>query len=176
VRGCPTVLVLDDLLWADEASLAVWHGLAASISQLRLLLIGTCRPTPRTPEVRQIRASVVRHSGQVITLGPLPEPDVAVLVKAIVEASPGKVVGASTGRELRWLTAQAAGNPLYVRELVDAPSRSATGPGNDAFRNAVTHWRARPASSPLLPTSPGSGTSAPPMACRPANGATLRQW
>jgi hypothetical protein len=60
------VLVLDDLQWADEASLAVWHELAASISQLRLLLIGTCRPTPRTPEVRQVRASVVRRSGQVI--------------------------------------------------------------------------------------------------------------
>jgi hypothetical protein len=173
--AAPTVLVLDDLQWADEASLAVWHELAASISQLRLLLIGTCWPTPRTPEVRQVRASVVRRSGQVITLGPLPEPDVAVLVKAIVEASPGKIVGASTGRELRRLTAQAADNPLYVRELVDAPSRSATGSGNGAFRNAVTHWRARPASSPLLPTSPGSGASAPPMACRPANGATLRQ-
>jgi hypothetical protein len=172
--AAPTVLVLDDLQRADEASLAVWHELAASISQLRLLLIGTCRPTPRTPEVRQVRASVVRRSGQVITLGPLPEPDVAVLVKAIVEASPGKIVGASTGRELRRLTAQAAGNPLHVRELVDAPSRSATGPRNDAFRNAVTHWRARPA-KPLLPTSPGSEPSAPPMACRPANGATLRQ-
>ena len=45
--AAPTVLVLDDLQWADEASLTVWHQLAASIGQLRLLLIGTCRPTPR---------------------------------------------------------------------------------------------------------------------------------
>jgi ATP/maltotriose-dependent transcriptional regulator MalT len=45
--AAPTVLVVDDLQWADEASLAVWHQLATSISQLRLLLIGTCRPTPR---------------------------------------------------------------------------------------------------------------------------------
>src|SRR3984957_9284300 len=36
----PTVLVVDDLQWADDASLAVWHQLASSISQLRLLLIG----------------------------------------------------------------------------------------------------------------------------------------
>jgi DNA-binding CsgD family transcriptional regulator/tetratricopeptide (TPR) repeat protein len=133
--AAPTVLVLDDLQWADEASLAVWHELAVSISQLRLLLIGTCRPTPRTPEVQQVRASVVRRSGQVITLGPLPEPDVAVLVKAIVETSPGKIAGASPGRELRRLTAQAAGNPLYVRELVDALLREqavTAGPGFEA--------------------------------------------
>ena len=110
--AAPTALVVDDLQWADEASLAVWHQLAASISQLRLLLIGTCRPTPRRPEVRQARAAVIRRAGQLITLGPLPEADVAALVTAMVGASPGD--------GLRQLTAQAAGNPLYVRELVDA--------------------------------------------------------
>jgi DNA-binding CsgD family transcriptional regulator len=108
----PTVLAVDDLQWADEASLAVWHELAASISQLRLLLIGTSRPTPRRPELRQVRASVVRRGGQVVTLGPLPEAEVTALVTAMVGASPGE--------GLRQLTAQAAGNPLYVRELVDA--------------------------------------------------------
>ena len=110
--AAPTVLVVDDLQWADEASLAVWHQLAASISQLRLLLIGTCRPTPRSPEVQQVRAGVVRRGGQVITLGPLAETDVAALVTAMVGVTPGD--------GLRQLTAQAAGNPLYVRELVDA--------------------------------------------------------
>jgi len=108
----PTVLVVDDLQWADEASLAVWHQLASSISQLRLLLIGTCRPTPRRPEVQQVRSGVVRRGGQVVTLGPLAEADVAALVTAMVGAAPG--------HGLRRLTTQAAGNPLYVRELVDA--------------------------------------------------------
>jgi DNA-binding CsgD family transcriptional regulator len=112
--AAPTVLVVDDLQWADEASLIVWHQLAASIDQLRLLLIGTCRQTART-EVRQVRAAVVRRGGAVITLGPLPETDVATLVTAMVGAPPGD--------RLRRLTAQAAGNPLYVRELVDALMR-----------------------------------------------------
>jgi DNA-binding CsgD family transcriptional regulator/tetratricopeptide (TPR) repeat protein len=110
--AAPTVLVIDDLQWADEASLVVWHQLAASIRQLRLLLIGTCRPTPRRPEVEQVRTAVRRRGGAVITLEPLPEAQVADLVTAIVGAAPGN--------ELRRLTAQAAGNPLYVRELVDA--------------------------------------------------------
>ena len=102
----PTVLVVDDLQWADEASLVVWHQLAASIDQLRLLLIATCRPTPR-PKVQQVRAGVVRRGGAVITLGPLPETDVVSLVTAMVGAPPGD--------RLLQLTAQAAGNPLYVR-------------------------------------------------------------
>ena len=113
--AAPTVIVLDDLQWADDASLIVWHQLAASIDQLRLLLIGTCRPTPRQAEVRELRAAVVRRGGAVVTLGPLTETDVTALVTAMLGAQPGDA--------LRQLTAQAAGNPLYVRELVDAMVR-----------------------------------------------------
>jgi predicted ATPase len=50
-------LVIDDLQWADDASLLVWHQLAASIDQLRLLLIATCRPAPRTASPRRHRHS-----------------------------------------------------------------------------------------------------------------------
>jgi DNA-binding CsgD family transcriptional regulator/tetratricopeptide (TPR) repeat protein len=110
--AAPTVLVIDDLQWADEASLVVWHRLATSISQLRLLLIGTCRPTPRRPEVQRVRTAVARRGGALITLSPLAETDVNSLVTAMVGAPPGD--------GLRRLTAQAAGNPLYVRELIDA--------------------------------------------------------
>ena len=110
--AAPTVMVIDDLQWADQASLILWHQLAASIDQLRLLLIGTCRSPSRRPEVQQLRAAVVRRGGAVITLGPLAETDVADLVTAIVGVPPGDT--------LRRLTAQAGGNPLYVRELVDA--------------------------------------------------------
>ena len=108
----PTVMVLDDLQWADDASLIVWHRLAASIDQLPLLLIGTCRAAPRRAEVRQLRAAVVRRGGALVTLGPLAEADVSALVTAMLGPPPGE--------RLRQLTAQAAGNPLYVRELVDA--------------------------------------------------------
>src|SRR5580692_1977920 len=92
--AAPTVLVIDDLQWADEASLVFWHQLAISTRQLRLLLIGTCRPTPRRPQVQQVRTALARRGGAVI--------------------------GAPPGEALRQLTARAAGNPLYVREMVDA--------------------------------------------------------
>ena len=111
----PTVMVIDDLQWADDASLLVWHQLAASIDQLRLLLIATCRSDPRRPEVQQVRASLARRGGAMVTLGPLPEADVASLVTAMLGTPPEDT--------LRQLTAQAAGNPLYLRELVDALAR-----------------------------------------------------
>jgi DNA-binding CsgD family transcriptional regulator/tetratricopeptide (TPR) repeat protein len=113
--AAPAVIVLDDLQWADDASLIVWHQLAASIGQLRLLLIGTCRPTPRRPEVQELRAAAIRHGGTVVTLGPLTETDVTALVTAMLGSPPGDT--------LRQLTARASGNPLYVRELVDAMVR-----------------------------------------------------
>ncbi len=105
-------MVIDDLQWADDASLILWHQLAASIDQLRLLLIGICRSPLRRSEVQQVWAAVVRRRGAVIALGPLSETDVVDLVTAMVAVPPGST--------LRQLTARAAGNPLYVRELVDA--------------------------------------------------------
>jgi DNA-binding CsgD family transcriptional regulator len=113
--AAPTVMVIDDLQWADDASLLVWHQLAASIDQLRLLLIATCRSDPHRPQVQQVRSALARRGGAVVTLGPLPDADVAALVTAML--------GTPSRDMLRQLTAQAAGNPLYLRELVDALAR-----------------------------------------------------
>jgi DNA-binding CsgD family transcriptional regulator/tetratricopeptide (TPR) repeat protein len=115
----PAVIVVDDVQWADAASLLVWHQLAASITQLRLLLIATCRLSPARPEVRQMRGAVARRGAQVITLGPLPEKDVTAMVTKMLASS-------SSDDALYKLTAQAAGNPLYVRELIDALVRERT--------------------------------------------------
>ena len=59
-----------------------------------------------------MRAAAVRRGGAVVTLAPLAEPHVAALVTAMLGAPPGEA--------LRQLTAQAVGNPLYLRELIDA--------------------------------------------------------
>ena len=43
----PAVLVIDDLQWADPASIRLWGRLASSARQMPLLLVGMMRPVPR---------------------------------------------------------------------------------------------------------------------------------
>src|ERR1700757_4562694 len=51
----PTVLVVDDLHWADQASVALWGLLAKSAPKLPLLLAGTMRPVPRRNDLLALR-------------------------------------------------------------------------------------------------------------------------
>ncbi|MET0237612.1 MAG: BTAD domain-containing putative transcriptional regulator [Kibdelosporangium sp.] len=108
----PVVLVLDDLQWADDASLLVWHRLARMTRQLPLLLAGSCRPAPRRAELDQIRSVVSVWAGDLIPLDPLDEPGTAELA--------GRLLGAEPGATLLGLTDSAAGNPSFVREIVQA--------------------------------------------------------
>jgi DNA-binding CsgD family transcriptional regulator/tetratricopeptide (TPR) repeat protein len=111
----PVVLVIDDLQWADDASLLLWHRLARAVEQLPLVLLGTSRPVPRRTQLNRIRHAVEERGGLVLTLDPLDPEPVTELVAALVGAPPGE--------ELRRLAQRASGNPLYVRETVEAVLR-----------------------------------------------------
>ena len=108
----PVLLAFDDLQWADQASLLVWQRLSAAVNQIPLLLVSGCRPVPVRPAVASLRRAVAEHGAQMITLEPLRGGEVVNLV--------GRLAGAAPGPRLRRTVAQAAGNPLYARELVDA--------------------------------------------------------
>ena len=110
----PTVLVVDDLQWADVATIGVWEWLARSIDRAALLLIGIVRPVPQRDELLGFRRAVGEPG--VINLGGLPGAAIANLVSAISDGRPGK--------NLLRLADGAAGNPLYLTELMDALARS----------------------------------------------------
>jgi DNA-binding CsgD family transcriptional regulator/tetratricopeptide (TPR) repeat protein len=108
----PVVLVTEDLQWADEASLLVWQRLAQAVGQLPLLLAGTYRPALARDEVTRLRRGLLAGGGTVLPLGPLPAEHLPGLV--------AHVAGARPGPRLAGEVQAAGGNPLYVRELVDA--------------------------------------------------------
>lgn len=110
-RG-PLAFATDDLQWADEASLEVWHRLCAITIRQPLLLIGAARPLPRRAEVTRLRRAAESARGAVLELGPL--------TGSAVDGMVGWLVGAPPGPRLREIASRAAGNPLYVREIADA--------------------------------------------------------
>ena len=112
----PVVLVGDDLQWADEMSVGLWARLRAAVGQLPLLLVGVCRPVPARRDLVGARGGV-GGDGSVLRLGELDAGQVSELV--------GRLVGAAPGPRLVGRAGLAGGNPLYVRELVDALAREA---------------------------------------------------
>lgn len=108
----PLVLVIDDLQWADDASILLWRRLAAATRQLPLLLVAATRPELGRRELGTLRQSVTAGGAHVVRLEPLSRADTTNLI--------GRIVGAEPGRSLRDLARRTGGNPLYVTELADA--------------------------------------------------------
>jgi DNA-binding CsgD family transcriptional regulator len=110
----PTILVIDDMQWADQASITLWGRLARSAEQLPLLLVGMMRPVPQREELLALRRLVGDTARLQLT---------ALTGAAVAELVAGLVGGVPDERLMR-LADGAAGNPLYVTELVAALTRS----------------------------------------------------
>jgi DNA-binding CsgD family transcriptional regulator/tetratricopeptide (TPR) repeat protein len=112
----PTVLVIDDLQWADQASVALWERFTRWARHRPLLLVGMMRPVPQREDLLALR-----HSADVavrLCLDRLAEDAVTELVEALAGGKPSE--------DLLRLADGAAGNPLYLTELVEALARSAS--------------------------------------------------
>jgi tetratricopeptide (TPR) repeat protein len=110
----PTVLVVDDLHWADHTSVALWRLLARSVPKRPLLLVGTMRPVPQRDDLLALR----RAAGDVVRL------ELAGLTDAAVADLVAALAGGKPDGDLLQLADWAAGNPLYLTELVAALDRS----------------------------------------------------
>jgi len=108
----PLVLVIDDLHWADVASLQLFSHLAIRLPE-GTVIIGALRDRAPTPgaELARTLAAASRVSGhRRIRLGPLGLADVAELVRR----ETGEVADSGV---VRGIHARTAGNPFFVREL-----------------------------------------------------------
>ncbi|MGO8890075.1 MAG: ATP-binding protein, partial [Streptosporangiaceae bacterium] len=112
----PTILVVDDLQWADQASVILWGRLARSAQQVPLLLVGMMRPAPQRDDLLALRR-VVGDDARLQLTG-LTGVAAADLVAALAGGKPDD--------NLLRLADGAAGNPLYLTELVAALTRSSS--------------------------------------------------
>lgn len=108
----PLMMVIDDLQWADEVSQALWHRLSGLTQQLPLLLISASRRTSNAASLSQLRLALQRRGSSILSLTALSRADANELLV--------HVIGAVPGPSLQGLADRAAGNPLYLREMVDA--------------------------------------------------------
>ncbi|BFU45207.1 helix-turn-helix transcriptional regulator [Krasilnikovia sp. MM14-A1004] len=109
-RDAPVLLVVDDLQWADPSTVTAWGRLARSARRLPLCLIGTVRPVPQREDVARLRRVV--EPAALLRLRGLPRPEAEQLVTELVGGAPGE--------RLTRLAEGAAGNPLYLTEVVGA--------------------------------------------------------
>jgi DNA-binding CsgD family transcriptional regulator len=94
------VVTLDDLHWADDATVRLLRYLRDDLPSSRLLVVGAAREL--TPALAELRAPVLR-------LAPLTEPDVATYLAAAGQVDPSWPA---------YVHGRTGGNPLFVRELV----------------------------------------------------------
>ncbi|MDZ4804822.1 MAG: tetratricopeptide repeat protein [Candidatus Eisenbacteria bacterium] len=115
----PLVLIIDDLHWADEGTVALsWH-LARNIAESRLMLLGMYRPEElvdpagRTRESGEMVRGLAEGSNlEVIELPPLDEAGTALIIKAAFPDSP---LAASMAPLIH---RRAQGNPLFTVEIL----------------------------------------------------------
>jgi len=103
------LVVVEDLQWADHASLLLLAELAAGLPSSRLLVLATCREGAGDPW-RACLADLARLPGlQVVRLAPLGEAAVEQIMQAARVSTHSDLV--------RFVHARSEGNPLYVATL-----------------------------------------------------------
>ncbi len=110
--GGPLVTAVDDLQWADPSSLLTLGALIRRLAFLPVALIGCLRPSPRGAELDRLVDALDAAGARHVMVRGLAEEAVGELVAEAVAAEPGPgLLAEVTG---------AAGNPLFVTELLAA--------------------------------------------------------
>ena len=106
----PTLLVAEDIHWADSASLVTILSVARQLPLAALLVVVTARSSPQPAQLERLLADLAAGGARTLRLQPLSSDEVAVLAS--------DVLGASPGPDLTAMLAKAGGNPLWVVAMV----------------------------------------------------------
>ena len=126
--GRETVLVFEDMHWADEALLDFIDHLAEWAEDVPLLIICSARP-----ELYERRPGwgAGQRNAHTINLSPLSDEETAQLVSSLIATT------ALTGELHQAIIERAGGNPLYAEEFVRLLSDSRLAPGELALPESV---------------------------------------
>ncbi|HEX6454443.1 MAG TPA: AAA family ATPase [Trebonia sp.] len=139
--AAPVLLAIDDLQWADPASLLVLHRLGRVAGQLPLLLAATRRSGAGGADLESLVRSWEARDADLLTLGPLDEASIVTLSS--------QVIGAQAGAGLHGAITAAGGNPLYVIEL----ARTLTGNSGQAPDGSEGTGAGAPSGASVMPES-----------------------
>lgn len=112
-RNGPLLLVLDDLQWADDATLGLLTHLANVVANMPVLIVATYRDSdldPAKPLARALDELIRRHLLEWISLAGLPPHGVAEMLQALSGREPPESL-------VQLIHSETEGNPFFVEEL-----------------------------------------------------------
>ena len=107
LQQLPVLVVVEDLHWADTASVDLLRDLADQLADRRLMMLLSHRPEMKAPLLTRAGQSIIR-------LAPLSVAESRTLVGGLF----GQVVGSAFSQLQDFVVARAGGNPLFVEEIV----------------------------------------------------------
>lgn len=108
-RQAPIAVVIEDLHWADDATLAMLQFLGRRLDSPPVTIFATYRRDEATPQLHRLLGDLARHPDRLrrIEVGPLSDTAVAALA-------------AGTGHDPAQVVAATGGNAFFVTELLAA--------------------------------------------------------
>ncbi|HEU5192496.1 MAG TPA: adenylate/guanylate cyclase domain-containing protein [Methylomirabilota bacterium] len=103
----PLLLLIEDLHWADTASVDLLRNAADQLADRPLMFLLTHRPEAKPPMVARAEQTIIR-------LGPLSASD----TRAMVDGLFGEAIGDPLGQIGDIVVSRAGGNPFFVEEIV----------------------------------------------------------
>ncbi len=130
----PVVIAFEDLHWADPSTLRAVRAIGRALPDLPVAMLITLRPFPERPELAQVYDELMHRGAVHLTLEALDDPTVIALAEAVAGAPPGTALSGQLPR--------AAGNPLFIIELIKAQREQG---------NLVVHQGRADVADPALP-------------------------
>jgi len=109
-RKRPILLVLDDLHWADHASLLLLEFVVQELAHISVMIVGTYREGELSRPLAQTIGELARGDLQTVELGGLNQADVGRLLTAATGARPSEAF-------VRLVHGRTEGNPFFVTEV-----------------------------------------------------------